>query len=80
MPEAFQVVGGKTAPVEQYAFKVDGKVVARFADAASLVLKKHHVHLSEEALAASQVYIRKAVSIASGKEPIKMAAPEFTAH
>ena len=77
LPDLFVKAHGKTAPIEQYAFKVDGKTVARFADAAALVLKKHHVELTEEAAEASQTYIRKAFDIISGKEPLKMAEATF---
>lgn len=38
--------GGARTPIEQYAFRVGGKTVERFADAAALVFKRHHIALA----------------------------------
>lgn len=77
LPEKFVKGSGKTAPVEQYAFVVDNKTVARFADAAALVLKKHHVAVRSEDLEDVQIYVRKAVEILNGKAELRLAEPDF---
>lgn len=62
--------GTSHKPVEQYAFKVDGLVYERFADATAVVLMKHDVQIL--ALVASQVYVRKALRIMVSEEPLRV--------
>lgn len=63
--------GGARTPVEQYAFRVGAKTYARFADAASVVLRKHHIELAT--LEGAQIYVKKAFAIINGTEPLRMA-------
>lgn len=60
--------GGKPAPMEQYAFRVGGKTVSRFADAAALVLKKHHVEVEA---GDHQEYLKAALAIMKGEEGLR---------
>ena len=62
--------GQNAAPMEQYAFRVGKRVVERFADAAALVIRKHHIkiEMAEEEMAQ---YVRKAVRMARGDEEIR---------
>jgi hypothetical protein len=76
LPEAFIKAGGKTVPVEQYAFKVGGMVVARFADATALVFKRHHIAISQDA-EGSQNYVREALAIIRGEKELRLATAEF---
>jgi hypothetical protein len=64
--------GGATAtPIEQYVFKVDGKIVERFADATALVLKKHHVEIDASVPASElQIYVKKALAIMKGTDQL----------
>lgn len=63
--------GGRAVPVEQYAFKVLGKTYERFADAASIVLKRHHVTLEGD-LSDHQEYVQRAIKILRGEEQLRL--------
>ena len=69
--------GSDRRPVEQYAFRVGKQTVERFADAAALVLRKHHVSMPAELQMGSQAYVRRAFRILSGAEEMKLAPEEF---
>lgn len=58
-------------PIEQYAFRVAGRSVERFADAAAIVLKRHHVAMlvTEE----DQEYVQRAFAIMRGDEELRPA-------
>lgn len=71
LPEKFAKLRGMTAPIEQYAFKVDDRIVLRFADATAIVLKKHHVAVNAADLDTKQIYLVKALAILAGEEPIR---------
>jgi len=62
--------GAKPAPMEQYAFQVGARTVARFADAAALVLKRHHVEIRESADEMAK-YLVKALAILDGDEELQ---------
>lgn len=72
LPEKYaKMHKGQTVPIEQYAFKVDDRIVLRFADATAIVLKKHHVDVDLGKFETRQVYLVKALEILAGKEPLK---------
>jgi hypothetical protein len=56
----------------QYAFKVGGKTVERFADAAALVMKKHHVELAGNETANAQIYVQRATAILEGRDTLRI--------
>jgi hypothetical protein len=64
--------GASPKPVEQYAFKVGGKTVERFADAAALVMKKHHVELAGNETANAQIYVQRATAILEGRDTLRI--------
>jgi len=57
--------GGASVPIEQYAFKVAGRTVERFADATAIVLKRHHIGF--ESSEGHQAYVTKALEIVHGE-------------
>lgn len=57
----FRKIGGRTYPVDQYAFEVNGKTVDRFADATAIVLKRHNIEIAEGAKVPT--YVSKAVAL-----------------
>ena len=61
--------GAARVPVEQYAFKVGAKTVERFADAAALVLKRHHIELASDE--GAQTYVKRAFEILRGREELR---------
>lgn len=62
--------GGAATPIEQYGFKVGTKTYERFADAASVVLKKHNIDLLDASEA--QAYVQKAFRIIQGLEELRL--------
>lgn len=62
--------GGAHTPIEQYHFRVGKKVVERFADAVSLVLKKHNIALAGQPDSAQQ-YIQRAYAIIAGNDSLR---------
>lgn len=62
--------GGAHTPIEQYAFRVNGKVYERFADAAAVILKRHNVELSD--LEGAQAYVKKAFAIIRGEDQLRV--------
>lgn len=63
--------GASARPIEQYIFQVGDKVVERFADATALVLKRHNVEFEANVPRDElQTYVRKALEIMEGKEPL----------
>lgn len=79
LPDMFAKVGGKTVPIEQYGFKVGSLIGARFADAASIVLKKHGVEIPVEGLDSRQAYVQKAVAIMNGTDLLQDVTSTFVA-
>jgi hypothetical protein len=65
---SFRALGGAT-PMEQYTFQVDRRQVERFADAAALVLRKHHVQVADGAEVPT--YLQEAIARLRGEKPIK---------
>lgn len=64
--------GGSPRLVEQYCFRVDGKTVERFADAAALVMKKHHVTMGNVEESSLQTYVQRALRIMRGEEALRI--------
>lgn len=73
--EAFRF-GGSPRPMEQYAFRVGKTVVERFADAAALVLRRHHVSLADPAADDHQEYVKRAFAILAGTEAMRVLSSE----
>lgn len=72
-PEQFRH-GASHIPVEQYAFRVGTTTYERFADAAAVVLKKHHVELANPNAEDLQEYVAKAYKIIRGEEQLRILA------
>lgn len=64
--------GRSRTPIEQYMFRVGKRHVERFADAAALVLKKHHIALDENAKVPA--YVQHAFNIMNGNAAIREAS------
>lgn len=64
--------GGSHTPVEQYAFRVRGKTYERFADAAAVVMKIHHIELAENEVIEAQIYVQRAVAILKGQDDLRL--------
>jgi len=65
--------GASHKPVEQYCFEVRGKRYARFADAASVVMKIHHIVIAANELENAQIYVKQAAAILAGTAELQMA-------
>lgn len=70
-PEQFRH-GGAHVPMEQYAFQVGSTTYERFADAAAVVLKRHHVELAQPDASDVQEYVQKAFKIIRGEEKLRI--------
>lgn len=65
--------GAEPKPMEQYAFRVRGKIYERFADATAAVMKIHHIEVAANELEDAQEYVKRAAAILAGTEEIRLA-------